>query len=482
MSDKRIHKLVLDQSTSGTKLLLVGIEDNEAKILRRMDRKHKQIYPQEGWVEHDPIEIMQNARQLIATMLEETGLSEHDIQSLSLTNQRETVVAWNKSSGEPISNALVWQCNRSIDICERLIKDEKEAIIQQRTGLKIDSYFSGPKLKWLFENVDEMGKLANTGELAIGTIDAWLIWNLTDGEVFATEPSNACRTLLYNIYENSWDDVLCDVFLVPKNCLPEVRNSDDFFGTFYGIPIQGVMADSQAALYGQGCFNFGDVKMTLGTGSSVLMQIQNEVTLKSDNILRTIAFTNKQKTDFAFEGIIRSCGDTLTWLANELDFFETVEDGFKLAESVPDNGGVYLIPAQIGLAAPFWNSRPQAAFVGMNRSTTKAHLVRAGFESILYQLRAVIDELEVVSGMSLSDISVDGGVSRNERLMQMLANIIKKNIRVSFVEELSAVGVITLITDVNIPKNGKVYRYLSDERDGDYYTWLTYVNTILNAN
>lgn len=482
MSDNRIYKLVLDQSTSGTKLLLIGIEDNKADILRRMDRKHKQIFPQDGWVEHDPMEIVKNTKQLIAEMLEATKLSVQDIRSLSITNQRETIVAWNKRTGQPVSNALVWQCNRSNDICKQLIEAGREQEIQQKTGLKIDSYFSGPKIRWLFEKADEMRSLAASGELAIGTIDSWLIWNLTDGEVFATEPSNASRTLLYNIYENSWDDALCDIFLVPKNCLPEVRNSDDLYGTFSGIPIQGVMADSQAALYGQGCFNFGDVKITLGTGSSVLMQIKNEVTLKSDNILKTIAFTNKQKTDFAIEGIIRSCGDTLTWLGNELGFFETVEEGFKLAESVPDNGGVYLIPAQIGLAAPFWNSRPQAAFVGMNRSTTKAHLVRAGFESILYQIRAVIDELEVVSGINLLDISVDGGVTRNERLMQMLANVIKKNIRVSVVEELSAVGVLTLVTDVKLPKNGKVYRYLSDEQDEDYYTWLTYVRTILNAN
>lgn len=478
MSDNRIHKLVLDQSTSGTKLLLVGIEENEAKILRRMDRKHTQIFPQDGWVEHDPSEIVKNTKQLIAEMLEATNLSAQDIRSLSITNQRETIVAWNKKTGQPVSNALVWQCNRSNDICKQLIEAGKETEIQRKTGLKIDSYFSGPKIRWLFENSDEMRSLAASGELAIGTMDSWLIWNLTDGEVFATEPSNASRTLLYNIYENTWDSALCDIFLVPPDSLAEIRDSNDSFGHYEGIPIQGVMADSQAALYGQNCLGFGDIKVTMGTGCSVMMQIEERSDLISDNILKTIAFTDNGATDYALEGIIRSCGDTLTWLSSELALFGTIEEGIESAFSVNNNEGVYLVPAQLGLAAPFWDSDIRAAFLGMNRRTGKPHLIRAGFESILFQIRAVIDEIKQVTCLDIPRVKVDGGVTKNNRLMQMLADILGITIEVSCIEELSALGVLMLTSGFDMQKEGKIFNPKSNNLEPHYQQWLEYINKV----
>lgn len=309
MNKNRDYRVVIDQSTSGTKLLLVEINDQKPSIVKRVDKKHEQFYPQSGWVEHDPVEIVENVKTLFDQLMEETKIKKEQIVSISITNQRETIVVWDKNTGEPITNALVWQCNRSVNICNQLIAEQKEELIQEKTGLKVDTYFSAPKLKWLFEN--KLNVLEDRQNIAIGTIDTWLIWNLTGGSMFATEPSNASRTLLYNIHTEKWDEELCELFDTPIDALPEVKSSDDTFGEYKEIPIIGVLADSQAALYGQGSIHTGDTKATLGTGCSIMMQIGEHTDWGDNTVLKTIGWKKDSQVSYALEGIIRSCTDTL---------------------------------------------------------------------------------------------------------------------------------------------------------------------------
>lgn len=469
------YRVVIDQSTSGTKLLLVKIENQEPSIIKRLDKPHRQIYPRSGWVEHDPVEIVDNVEMLFSLLMEETGLKPEDIKSLSITNQRETIVVWNKKTGKPITNALVWQCNRSIDICNQLISEGKEPIVQEKTGLKMDTYFSAPKLKWLFQESNQLDGILGTDELAVGTMDTWLIWNLTNREVFATEPSNASRTLLYNIHSEQWDEELCQLFNTPIKSLSHVRDSNETFGEYKGIPIVGVMADSQSALYGQELTTTGNVKATLGTGCSIMMQIENNRHWGNDTILKTIAWKIDNQTSYALEGIIRSCTDTLNWLSNELDLFNTVEEGSEIAFSVPDSGGVFLIPAQLGLGAPFWKPEAKAMFLGLNRSSTKAHLIRAGFDSIVYQIKAVLDVMEETTGINIKELRIDGGASKNEKLMQLLADTLQKGVIVNEIEEMSALGVLMMTTEFSFEKRRRKLYLPVDLKEKEYENWFEQV-------
>lgn len=468
------YRVVIDQSTSGTKLLLVTTL-KEIEIVDRLDKKHQQIYPREGWVEHDPLEIMTNIYQLFAEMLKKYKLESSAIKSISITNQRETIVAWNKETGKPVSNAIVWQCKRGTSVCNELLLNGKEETVKRKTGLRLDPYFSGSKIKWLFRHYPEMKALSESGRLGIGTMDTWILWNLTQGKIYATEPSNACRTLLYDIHQNRWDEELTNLFDIPLAALADVKESKDDFGQFQGIPIVSVMADSQAALYGQGCLKTGEVKVTLGTGCSVMMQAEEQSDFVNDEIMTTIAWKEAEKTFYALEGIIRSCGDTLTWLSDDLGLFEDYELASEAAFSLPDNGGVYLIPAQLGLGAPFWQSEVKAAFVGMNRTTTKNHLIRAGFESIVYQIKAVIDAMERTSGVKIKIVKVDGGASRNQLLMQFLADSLQKSILVSNIEEMSALGTIKMSKEI-VPAGQRIRMFTPRVDDSVFYDeWLNYV-------
>lgn len=480
--DKEKLRLVIDQSTSGTKMLLVKEHSGQLEILSRIDKMHRQIYPKEGWVEHDPEEIFQNIETLIDVICKKNEIDLSMIESLSITNQRETIVAWDKRTGEPLSNALVWQCNRSAKICQEMINEGYEPLLQKKTGLKIDSYFSAPKIKWLLQNCPKIYEAQEESRLSIGTMDSWLIWNLTNGKTFATEPSNASRTLLYNIYKNEWDVELCDLFGVSRDCLPEVRDSDAFFGEYQGVPIIGAMADSQAALYGQGCSSLGEVKATLGTGSSVLMQIKQEVGLGNDRILKTIAYKTKETTDYALEGIIRSCGDIINWLQVQLGMFDSVEEAIDQAFSIVDSGGVYFIPAQLGLAAPFWDSEIRASFVGISRNTGKRELIRAGFESAFFQVRAVVDEMERVSHLPIKHIKVDGGMTKSDLLMQLMADILERDIVVSAIEELSALGVLAFVTKSRISLSGKKIFSPIYDNINNYEHWLEWIIKTVNCN
>lgn len=468
------YRIIVDQSTSGTKVLLVKTAEDDIKIINRIDKAHKQIYPKPGWVEHDPIEIIENVKELITQVLMVSKMKEEEISSLSIVNQRETVVIWDKKTGKPLINALVWQCNRGGEICEDLINDGREELIQTKTGLKIDTYFSGSKLKWFFTQHN----IKSTTEIAIGTMDSWLIWNLTNKEVFVTEPSNASRTLLYNIHTQQWDEGLCHLFNTPIIGLPEIRSSDDLFGFYKGIPIIGVMGDSQAALYGQNLIKKGDVKATLGTGCSILMHNGENHLIEGNSVLRTVAWKKNNETSYALEGIIRSCADTLNWMSNELGFFSTVEEGSEIAFSIPDSGSVYLVPAQLGLATPFWKSDAKASFVGMARSSTKSQLIRAAFDSIAFQIKAVIDEIERNAKIKIESIKIDGGASKNKELLQLIADTLQKKIITEEVEEMSALGVLLMSFDINrSQENQKLFEPKNNNED-QYNEWLEYVNKI----
>lgn len=468
-------QLVLDQSTSGTKLLVV----QEGKIIKRYDRKHEQIYPQIGWVEHDPLEIWGNVEELFVTALKENHLSSKEIQTLSLTNQRETVIIWDKTTGMPLYNAMVWQCNRSTGICESLIGEGKEPLVSEKTGLRIDPYFSGSKIKWLMDEYPEIKEKSGTGELAIGTMDAWLIWKMTEGEVFATDASNACRTLLYNIHENDWDEDLLDLFGVSRKDLPEIRNANALFGKYQGIPIQGVLADSQAALYGENCINYGDVKITMGTGCSILMQVKEKKNIRDPRILTTLAWQDTQETTYALEGIIRSCGDALNWFGSQIAKVEEIayqcNECFDISQEE-----VYFIPALLGMGAPYWDNQMTASFLGMKRTTTQTDLLKAVLESLIFQIKSVIDTMEEVSQLTIPQVFVDGGISKNKALMAQLATLLNKKVIVNDIEEYSAIGTLRMATG-NMPITAvgeQVYFPSTDVRIKEKYEqWEEYVWT-----
>lgn len=466
-------QLVLDQSTSGTKILVV----QNGKITKRYDRKHEQIYPQIGWVEHDPLEIWENVQALFTQVFKENNLSPEEIQALSITNQRETIIAWDRTTGKPLYNAIVWQCNRSLSICEKLITEGKESLVSEKTGLRVDPYFSGSKIKWLINEIPVIKEKTGTGELAIGTMDAWLIWKLTEGQVFATEASNACRTLLYNIHENEWDGELIDLFEISRVDLPEIRNANDHFGTYQGIPIQGVLADSQAALYGENCINYGDVKITMGTGCSILMQVKEQKALRDPRILTTLAWQNTKETTYALEGIIRSCGDALNWFGNQVVKIDEIANQCKdcLENSQEE---VYFIPALLGMGAPYWDNQMTASFLGMKRTTTQNDLLRAILESLLFQIKSVIDTMEEVSEMSIPQVFVDGGVSKNKELMSLLAALLNKKVIVSDIEEYSAIGALQIATGEMPISNAGEQIYspgTEDEINRKYEKWEGYV-------
>lgn len=474
MDKSSVYRIVIDQSTSATKLLLI----HEGTILKKYRKKHRQIFPKQGWMEHDPEEIIANVLSLLEELLNENNLSLEAIQSLSITNQRETIVAWNKRTGKPLYNAIVWQCSRSTDICKELIAQGKEQVINEKTGLKLDSYFSGTKIKWLVEHIPEVRSALEQEELAIGTMDTWLIWKLTNGERFATEPSNASRTLLYDIYENRWDEELVTLFGIRPSCLPEVLASTSAFGTYRGIPIIGVMADSQAALYGQSCLTKGEIKVTMGTGSSIMMQVEDNMNYHDSSILTTIAWKTENQTNYALEGIIRSCGDALNWLEENLSLFDDITLASNQVLQGTSDEEVFFVPALQGLGAPFWNQEMRASFIGMCRSTKKEDLLRAVLESIIFQIRAVIDAMEAVAKTKIQKIKVDGGMINNRRLMELMASLLNKDLELKSVEELSAIGCLKLTGSELSPKlfiSEKIEAVKAPALEEKYQKWLSLI-------
>lgn len=437
------YVISVDQSTSATKALLFS---EEGKLLRSSSVPHKQYYPAEGWVEHDAEEIYRNTIEAIRRVKE--GVNDDGASySLALTNQRETVVVWNRRTGKPVCNAVVWQCMRGKDICERLKAEGFSGLVQERSGLMIDPYFSGSGIKWILDNVPGAREKADAGDLLFGTIDCWLIWKLTGGKVHATDYTNASRTMLFNIHTLGWDNDLLSMLTVPVSMTPEVLPSDSVFGTtdaegVFSSPVEiaGVLGDSHGALAGQMCFEEGQGKVTYGTGSSVMVNIGENASGAPEGMVTSVGFSALGKVFYAFEGNIHCTGATIAWLERELRLIDNAAEIEALATSVQDNGGVYFIPAFAGLGAPWWNSSVRARIVGMTLGTGKPHICRAALESIAYQVTDLVEAMTSEAGIRLKELRVDGGPTRNRFLMQFQSDLLGVPVVRSEAEDASAFG------------------------------------------
>lgn len=496
MGDKYI--LTVDQSTSATKAIIFN---NQGKLVHRYNVPHRQYYPKPGWVEHDPEEIYENTLKAIKEVIKESGVNLEDIVALSITNQRETVLVWDKKTGRPIYNAIVWQCKRSADICETLEKEGLGQIIKEKSGLNLSPYFSASKIKWILDNVESAREKAKRGELLCGTIDSWLVWKLTNGKNHFIDYTNASRTQLLNLKTLKWDKDLLEIFGIPESMLPEIKESDEIFGYLdieglsIKLPITGVIGDSHAALFGQMCFEKGMAKATYGTGSSVMMNIGKEALIPSSGVVGSIGWVLKKNLSYVLEGNINYTGATIKWLVENLGLISEPKESGIIASSVEDNGGVYLVPAFVGLGAPYWDSNARAIITGMSSNTNKAHIVRAAEESIGYQIRDIVELMIKESGIKLKELRVDGGPTRDEFLMQFQADILNVPVVRVKIEELSALGsafiaglalglwdnfdkLITLkeIDRVFIPKMGQ------EERERLYEGWKQAVRRSLSKN
>ena len=436
--------LAIDQSTSATKAVFFNAA---GKVLDKASREHRQIYPQPGWVEHDAEEIWKNVLAVIREIAKRNPKKISQLAGLSLSNQRETVVVFDRKTGKPLHNAIVWQCRRGTTICEKLKRRGHGEMIRRKTGLIVDTYFSASKLKWLVANEPEIATKLKNGEAVIGTIDTFLIHRLTHGKVFATDFTNASRTMLFDIGKLRWDETLGKLFDVPMRALPEVRECAANFGETNAngilpnqIPIVGVMGDSQASLFAQKCFSTGAAKATFGTGTSVLLNIGGKPRISKRGAITALAWVWQGKPTYAFEGIINFSAATIEWLKNQLGLIQSANEVEKLALSVADNGGVYLVPAFAGLSAPWWSPGARGAIVGMSGFTKKEHIVRAAQEAIAYQIRDVLDMMRADSKIDLHSLYADGGPTRNQFIMQFTADITRVELKVSDVPESSAWG------------------------------------------
>lgn len=440
--------IAIDQSTSATKAILF---DEGCRLMGRVNVEHKQYYPKAGWVEHDAEEIYRNTIEAIRSLMAKGLAEEGASYSLAITNQRETVVVWDAETGKPVSNAVVWQCQRGAEICRQLKEAGHEKTFLKKSGLLIDPYFSASGVKWILDNVEGVRTRAEAGSLRMGTIDSWLIWKLTGGAVHATDYTNASRTLLFNIHTLDWDEELCALFTIPRSMLPEARPCDAVFGCTTveglfpeGIAIAGVLGDSHGALAGQMCFEAGMGKATYGTGSSVMVNIGEEAVAAPEGLVTSVGFAAKGKVFYAFEGNIHCTGATLRWLSDQLQLIGSPAETEALATSVESTNGVYLVPAFAGLGAPWWNSEAKAILAGMTLSTTKAHVVRAALEAIPYQIKDLVDLMTGQAGVKLKELRVDGGPTKNRFLMQFQADMLNATINRADIEEASALGAVVM--------------------------------------
>ena len=436
--------LSIDQSTSGTKAILFG---EKAEVMARSNAEHRQYYPRPGWVEHDPEEIYDHTLMVVARVIKEASVKEENIACLSITNQRETVLAWDRNTGKPVYNAVVWQCMRGEQQCKKLKDAGYEAMIRQKTGLLLDPYFSASGLSWILNHSGTIKDKIRKGEILAGTIDTWLIWKLTGGKSHVTDYTNACRTLLFDIHTLDWDKEICNLFGIPVNILPQPKAADELFGyTNAGglfnkaIPISGVLGDSHGALFGQRCYHAGLSKVTYGTGSSVMMNIGRKAKEAPAGLVTSIGYGLKNQTEYVFEGNIHSTGAVIKWMTGSLQLISDATESEKLATSVSGTDGVYFVPAFAGLGAPYWDNRARAAITGMTGGTTRAHIVRAGLESIAYQVKDLLDLMVIKAGISLKEIRADGGPTRNNFLMQFQSDMLNTPITISHIEEASALG------------------------------------------
>lgn len=435
--------LGIDQSTRGTKAILF---DNKGRIAGRSDVLHKQIINQRGWIEHDPEEIYKNMCKAVKTVIDDAHVDTKQIDAIGISNQRETVAAWNRRTGKPIYNAIVWQCARADSICKTISESQSEAV-KARTGLPLSPYFSAAKLRWIIENVPEAKALMESGELCCGTIDSWLLYCMTEGRCFKTDYSNASRTQLFNISTLSWDEELCNIFKVNIKCLPQAADSGSVFGyTDLGgilagkIPICSMIGDSQAALFGEGCHKKGMVKATCGTGASVMMNIGNSAYKKIDNLAVSIAWGIQGDIAYVMEGNINYAGAVLNWLKEDMGIVQDFDEVQTAAARANPNDTTYFVPAFSGLGAPHWKAGACAAVTGMTRKTGKPEFIKAALESIGYQIADIVSDMEAESGICPNMLKCDGGVSNNQYLMQFISDILKLPVYVERDNELSCAG------------------------------------------
>jgi glycerol kinase len=436
--------LAIDQSTSATKVMLF---DAAASLIHRVSLPHQQYYPTDGFVEHDPEEIFENTVKVMTEVLHSKGLKATDLAVVSITNQRETSLIWDKNTGKPIANAAVWQCQRGKDFCKSLNEQGYGANIRQKTGLIIDPYFSASKLRWIINHVAGAKEKAQNGDLLLGTMDCWLLWKLTNGKVHATDYSNACRTMLFNINTLKWDEELIPIFDLYPSMFPDVKFSDQIFGNTdpsvvfdQPVPIAGLLGDSHAALFGQNCFEPGMAKATYGTGSSIMMNIGNKPLPSPEGLVTSIGFGRAGTIDYVFEGNIHCTGDTINWLIHDAELISNATESETLALSVPDSNKVFFVPSFVGLGAPYWDNQARACISGMARNTKKAHIVRAALESIAYQVKDLIDLMVENANIPFREMRVDGGPTRNNFLMHFQSDMLKKEVVRSNIEEISALG------------------------------------------
>ncbi|MFI8715408.1 glycerol kinase GlpK [Brevibacillus sp. HB2.2] len=437
------YMLSLDQGTTSSRAILF---DKSGAIIGVAQKEFTQIYPKPGWVEHNAEEIWESQLEVLKAVLLENHVKPEEIAGIGITNQRETTVVWDKHTGKPIHHAIVWQSRQSIDICNQLKEQGFEQTVREKTGLLIDAYFSGTKVKWLLDHVEGARERAERGDLLFGTIDTWLIWKLTNGLVHVTDYSNASRTLMFNIHSLEWDDELLNMLQIPKSMLPAVRPSSEMYGYTdeklfeFQIPIAGIAGDQQAALFGQACFAEGQAKNTYGTGCFMLMNTGEKAVASKNGLLTTIAWGVDGKVEYALEGSIFVAGAAIQWLRDGLKLIEKSSDSEKHALAVDTTDGVYMVPAFVGLGAPYWDMEARGAIFGLTRGTTEDHLIRAALESLAYQTRDVLEAMEADSGIRLQKLAVDGGAVANNFLMQFQSDILNTEVERPRVNETTALG------------------------------------------
>jgi len=431
----------LDQGTTSSRVLLV---DHDGTIQGIVQKEFKQIFPKSGWVEHDPKEILDSQMMVLKELLEKEEVKPSEIMGIGITNQRETTVVWDKNTGEPIYNAIVWQDKRTADICEHLKKSGLTEHVKKTTGLVIDSYFSGTKVKWILDNVEGAKKKAQAGDLLMGTIDTWLVWNMTKEHNHVTDYTNASRTMIYDIVNLKWDDKMLKALDIPKTMLPEVKPSSAYFGDYeidgVKIPIAGIAGDQQAALFGQACFKKGSAKNTYGTGCFMLMNTGEKPQFSKNGLLTTIAYGLNGKVHYALEGSIFIAGAAIQWLRDGLELIDDAKETEELANSIEGENPVYVVPAFAGLGAPYWDMYARGAVFGLTRDTGKAHLAKATLEALAYQTKDILKAMEDDSGIQLKNLRVDGGACANDHLMQFQADILDSEVHRPEIIESTAMG------------------------------------------
>lgn len=438
--DKK-YILALDQGTTSSRAILFDRDQNMVSVCQK---EFTQIYPQEGWVEHDPMEIWSSQYGVMMEAVAQSGVSAEEIAGIGITNQRETTVLWDRNTGKPIYNAIVWQCRRTADIVDGLLKEGLGEHIKNVTGLVPDAYFSGSKIKWILDRVEGARERARRGEILFGTVDTWLLWKLTGGKVHVTDYTNASRTMLFDIHRLDWDDTLLKALDIPRAMLPEVRYCSEVYGytDFQGckVPIAGIAGDQQAALFGQACFKPGDAKNTYGTGCFLLMNTGAKPFMSKNGLITTIGIGLDGKVEYALEGSVFVGGAVIQWLRDEMRFFAESRDAEYYAQKVKDNGGVYLVPAFTGLGAPYWDMYARGSIIGITRGTKREHIIRAAQETIAYQVADLVLAMEADTGLPLKGLRADGGASRDGFLMQFQADILQKQVYRPKIRETTALG------------------------------------------